>query len=407
MTIAFVGYLFIVASEYIGLGKYFPIITVLKFPLIVSGILGVYVLSVYKTQDFFSTRQTKLLIFFIFLTFLSLFHGFVRSYALEPLQQEIGYFILFVIGTALLNTKNRIYVFLVFFIFLHVSLVLLNISHLIQPERRGGFQAGYFMGDGNDFAWALVISLPFCLYLLTHAKSKLKLLLIPSIGIYLIGIIGTQSRGATLALAISFIYYFFFIIKTKIIGIFIIFTIICTVVVFAPKNYFQRMNTIQNYEQDGSATNRLKAWGHAFEMAIDNPLLGVGAGSFNSAYGRQYRNAEDPHRWISTHSIYFNVLAEYGFTGCVIFLLIIWSNFKNNLMSARAMNEKHKVSSINFQWPYFINMGLIAYFSAGMFLTGVNYPHLYILTTLTMSTSNMIQREIDSSNESDLKKGKI
>lgn len=398
MTIAFLGYLFIIASEYIGFGNYFPIISALKLPLISSAILVIYALYLHKINLVFSSRQGKLFLFFIFLTFLALFHGFVRSYALEPLQQQIGYFLLIVVGTALLDSIKRIYIFLAFFISLHVFLALVNINHLLQTERVGGFQAGYFMGDGNDFAWALVISLPFCLYLLTHAKNKFKLVLIPCICLYLAGIIGTQSRGATLALTASLLYYFFFIIKNKIGGIVLIFLMSCSVFILAPKNYFSRMATIQHYQEDSSAMNRLKAWGSAVEMALDNPLLGVGAGSFNSAYGRQYRKAEDPHRWISTHSIYFNVLGEYGFTGLVVFLFIIWSNLKNNRLSAIARKTTLKKSLVDFQWPYFINMGLIAYSTAGIFLTGVNYPHLYILTTLTLSTSNIIQREIVNSN---------
>lgn len=394
MTIAFLGYLFVIASEYIGFGNYLPIINVLKLPLISSAILVLYALYLHKVHIVLTSREGKLFIFFIFLTFSALFHGFVRSYALEPLQQQIGYFLLIVVGTALLDTMKKIYVFLGFFIFLHVVLVFVNLNHIAQPGRIVAFQAGYFMGDGNDFAWGLVSSLPFCLYLLTHAKNRFKLVLIPCICFYLVGIIGTQSRGATLALTVSLLYYFFFIIKNKIGGIFLILLLVCSVFIFAPKNYFSRMESIQHYQEDSSAMNRLKAWGSAVEMAIDNPLLGVGAGSFNSAYGRQYRKEDDPHRWISTHSIYFNVLAEYGFTGLAVLLLIIWNNIRKNKLSAIASSETSKQSSIDYQWPYFINMGLIAYSIAGMFLTGVNYPHLYILTTLTVTTSNLVQREI-------------
>ena len=400
MTIAFVGYLFVIASEYIGFGKYLPIINALKLPLISSAILVLYALYLHKIHIVLTSRQGKLFIFFIFLTFSALFHGFVRSYALEPLQQQIGYFLLIVVGTALLDTMKKIYVFLGFFIFLHVLLALVNMNHLVQPERIAGFQAGYFMGDGNDFAWGLVSSLPFCLYLLTHAKNKFKLVLIPCICFYLVGIIGTQSRGATLALTASLLYYFFFIIKNKIGGIVLILLLVCSVFIFAPENYFSRMGSIQHYQEDSSAMNRLKAWGSAVEMAIDNPFLGVGAGSFNSAYGRQYRTEEDPHRWISTHSIYFNVLGEYGFTGLVVFLFIIWTNLQNNRLSALTRKTSLNDSLLDFQWPLFINMGIIGYATAGMFLTGVDYTHLYILTTLTLSTSNIIHREIVDSNYS-------
>jgi hypothetical protein len=74
-------------------------------------------------------------------------------------------------------------------------------------------------------------------------------------------------------------------------------------------------------------------------MAFDYPL-GVGAGNFNSAYGRFYRGNIDPKawgaaRWISVHSIYFAVLAEYGFLGLFLWLFILWSIFRDILRLER------------------------------------------------------------------------
>ena len=82
----------------------------------------------------------------------------------------------------------------------------------------------------------------------------------------------------------------------------------------APSGYFGRMGTVADYEEDNSAQQRLQAWGAALRMALDHPL-GVGAGNFNSAYGRRYnpstvgegvsRVGWGNMRWISPHSIYF------------------------------------------------------------------------------------------------------
>ena len=68
------------------------------------------------------------------------------------------------------------------------------------------------------------------------------------------------------------------------------------------------------------ALARLEAWGAAIKMSIDYPL-GVGAGNFNSAFGRHYIDLSNSRvgwgaqRWISAHRIYFKVLGEFGVLG--------------------------------------------------------------------------------------------
>ena len=75
-------------------------------------------------------------------------------------------------------------------------------------------------------------------------------------------------------------------------------------------------------------------------MALDYPL-GVGANNFNSAYGRFYIPADTSgwaaNRWMSTHSCYFKVLAEYGYPGLILFLSILVTTFRDNVRSAQRL----------------------------------------------------------------------
>src|SRR5205823_103996 len=45
---------------------------------------------------------------------------------------------------------------------------------------------------------------------------------------------------------------------------------------FAPREWYERTDTIVNYEGDGSAMGRLMLWGVAFRYALDHPLIGGG-----------------------------------------------------------------------------------------------------------------------------------
>jgi len=211
----------------------------------------------------------------------------------------------------------------------------------------------------------------------------------------LIGIIGTQSRGATLALSAGMLYLWIMVAKQKALGLVYVAIIAGVVTFLAPQGYFQRMETITSYEQDSSAMGRLTAWGHATDMALDHPVLGVGAGSFNSAYGRFYRKPGDPVRWISTHSVYFKILAEYGFSGIFVYLMIIFHTLKLNRETRRIIDEAPGELSVPILWPDFLNMSIVGFSVAAMFLSGVNYPHLYLLVALAMATSRIVRREVE------------
>jgi ribosomal protein S28E/S33 len=180
----------------------------------------------------------------------------------------------------------------------------------------------------------------------------------------------------------------FFVImsRRRAIPIFAMLVVAAGLLIYAPSQYFARMETIQRYSDDSSASGRITAWKAATKMAIDHPL-GVGAGNFNTAYGRKYRAADAPSmRWISVHSIYFSVLGEYGVIGLIIILSIIFLNYRDNIRSShRNVSGNNPVKDANV-WPLYLNMALIAYAVCGMFLGGVGYPHLYILSALTVAT---------------------
>ena len=66
-----------------------------------------------------------------------------------------------------------------------------------------------------------------------------------------------------------------------------------------PEQWFGRMNTIETYEADTSAMERIEAWRDGYQYALHHPLLGVG-------WGWSYVKRD----W---HSSYIEILAEHGF----------------------------------------------------------------------------------------------
>jgi len=401
MNIAFMIFIGIIAMEYMGIDRhYVPALKALPVLALASLGLFVFVVVKYRFRDILEHKQTKLLIFFIFLTGLGTLHGLISSYALQFFIQQVGYFLLFVTAYYVIDDYRKIKLFMVAMVVFHAIMAIVN-QHLYFAEvREGIFKAGYFLGDGNDFAWSMAITSGFAIYLFIVEKSIVWKMLYGLLLLAIIyAILGTQSRGAALALGSAVFYYWLMVSKKKLLGFIVIAAAVTTALIYVPDHYTERLETISEYEQDGSAMGRIKAWGTAIEMAVDHPILGVGAGSFNSAYGRLYRKASDPVRWISTHSIYFKTLAEYGFIGVTIYVMMIYGSWKGNRRIALSLNRSLSKARVPVLLPEAINMSLIGFAVGGLFLGGINYPHLFLLIALTMRLQRLVKPEIDSDNK--------
>jgi len=398
MPVALAAFFFVIVHEYIGLAYRFPFLKAFPFALAIIFVLLIYVVNSHGLKEVFSHRQAVFIVCFIFLTVLAMMHGYIRTYATEPVKQEIGFFFLTIAGFYLLDSRDKLNKFAYIFVGIHVYLSLVNFEKFHGP-RVGYYTAGVFMGDGNDFAWSLCIAFPLALYLVTIQKSFIpRLMALGAAILILYGITGTQSRGATLALLSSGLFYWFFCSKKKAKSLLVIAIALFALLLVLPQNYFNRMETLENYEQDSSAMYRLKAWGAAIKMAVDHPLLGVGAGSFNSVYGRYYREEGGPVRWISTHSVYFKVLAEYSFLGLFIFISIIYHGLTETWRTRRLILDNPDSVTISSRWTEFLSMSLIAYAVAAVFLSGIDYPHIYVLTALTMATNRVVTLELKNNN---------
>jgi O-antigen ligase len=164
--------------------------------------------------------------------------------------------------------------------------------------------------------------------------------------------------------------------------------------VYAPDTYFDRMGTIRNYEEDGSAMGRIMAWKAGVRMFADNPLLGVSAGHFPIAFGTKYRPTDVGNMpWLTAHSMYFLVLGELALPGIVALLMLVFGNLRAN---TRTQQSLRRVVGSGPAGPaqtlpepermlYLLNASLIGFAIAGAFLSAAYYPHIFVLTALMIS----------------------
>ena len=87
-----------------------------------------------------------------------------------------------------------------------------------------------------------------------------------------------------------------------------------------PQKWWDRMATITAQEVDTSVQGRFNAWGMAWNLALDRPIVGGGFAIYEpDVFAKYAPNPVDIH---SAHSIYFQMLGEHGFVGLALFLLL-------------------------------------------------------------------------------------
>jgi probable O-glycosylation ligase (exosortase A-associated) len=284
-----------------------------------------------------------------------------------------------------IKTENEIMGVFVIIVIIHFVVILLN-PQVLDLDTREFVKAGYFLGDGNDFALSVCITLPMAIYIYTNTHNKLLKYFFGISSIFLtLSIIATQSRGGTLGLAAIIIYYFLES-KKKLKNVFYIG--ICTIILLMVGStiFFERMASIKNYKTDSTAQQRINAWKAGIRMAIDNPLFGIGPGGFGSAYGRDYRPKEFQSRrgglkWLNAHSIYFQLLGETGLPGFLLLLILIFGNLKKNKLIIRELKNSDEIKMKSLFIG--INASIIGFATAGAFLTAAYYPHLYVLVAIS------------------------
>jgi probable O-glycosylation ligase (exosortase A-associated) len=224
---------------------------------------------------------------------------------------------------------------------------------------------GTFIGGNNEIGLALNMVLPLLRYLQLQAQDqRIRIGLFVAIGLTVMAILGTQSRGAAVGLAVTGLWL---ILKSKrrgpILGLALLVAI--PAVIWMPETWHARMDTIDSYEQDGSALGRINAWWAAWYLAQDR-VVGAGMGALTTreimiAY------APNPLDYHDAHSIYFQVLADHGFIGLGLYLTLALTTIAT-LRSIVVRTRTDPRLAWMTDLAGMINVSLVAFAVAGAFL---------------------------------------
>lgn len=276
------------------------------------------------------------------------------------------------------------------------------IKYLLSTGDRLVEPPGFF-GDNNHFGLALLMALPALGYVGTYALMRIvRYVALAGLGLTLIAVIGTNSRGALAGLVVIGLIVLLQS-KRKAAALGLVGVVVAGLLYFTPAVWRQRMDTIGNAEHDNSFLNRVNSWKMNTLVALDRPLVG---GGFSAMEDSRVYDAYRPHfsslDFISTgepvgpiaaHSIYFQTLGDTGFIGLALFVGIILTAF-NNLRTIKRVAHGRADLIWAVDLANALRLTMVAYCVSGAALSMAYFELFYVFTTLISVLRKHVEAEI-------------
>ncbi|MBT4701307.1 MAG: putative O-glycosylation ligase, exosortase A system-associated [Rhodospirillaceae bacterium] len=248
-----------------------------------------------------------------------------------------------------------------------------------------------FVEDNNALAMATLMIVPLCIYLAkTVDKKWARQLLFVCAGLSIVSVIGSYSRGAFLSLIVLGGMLWWRSKKKFAIGI----AGVCVIAVgmtLLPQKYYDRINSLGEYEEDGSATGRLDIWAVAIDIVERRPITGGGFNVHNTDFA--YVNQRENFFWKSFHSIYFEVLAYHGYVGLLLFLALGIAAYRSCGWMRKRTKDRPDLYNEN-QLALFMQCCVIAYASAGAFQNLAHYDLYYGLLAIIIIARQLLEQKL-------------
>jgi probable O-glycosylation ligase (exosortase A-associated) len=322
------------------------------------------------------TRETVLLLVFILWMQLTTIFAFFPDPAWEAWGKVWKIMLMVYITLILINNRQKLD-WLVWVVVL--SLGLYGVKGGIFTITTGGAHhvqgpPASFISGNNELALALIMIIPLMRYLQLQTQSFwIRLGLSVSMFLTGVAVIGSQSRGALVGI-VAMTIFLALKSRNKIVTLLPILVVAGAVALIMPQEWHDRMSTITSKEHDSSVEGRFTAWKMAVNLSMDR-ITGGGFETFHPSIYHMYGEKSEKVSSTDAHSIYFEIIAEQGFIGFAMFMLLAWFTW-NTGSRIRKMAGQSRETRWSFDLASMLQVSLVGYASSGAFL-GLAYFDLY------------------------------
>lgn len=333
------------------------------------------------------TREMTVLLLLVFWWTCTTFFAFYPDLAWPQWEKVMKIMLMVFITPLVINDRHKlrllVWVIVLSLGFYGIKGGLFTIAHGGVYRVQG--PGGSFIGGNNELALALLMTIPLMRYLqLTEPRRWIRLALAAAMILTALAAIGSQSRGALVGAAVMGAV-FWWKSRNKFATALLVAAGAGLVALIMPQQWYERMETIQTYEEDASALGRINAWWTAYNVAKDR-VTGGGFEMFRAPTFALY--APEPDRVHDVHSVYFEQLGEHGFPGLALWLFLGFLTWRTgSWVIKRAKKDPEKKWAADLAAMAQVTM--LAYYAGGAFL-GLSYFDLYYHVLMLVILSKVI-----------------
>ena len=250
--------------------------------------------------------------------------------------------------------------------------------------------AGSFIADNNHFALATIITIPMLRFLQLQLEEGWKRHVMTVIMLLCVAAaVGSHSRGALLALMAMGGVFWLRSPRRGMVGMVMLFSI-PFILLMMPEEWWARMQTIGDYQEDTSAMGRIHAWLVAIEVAKDY-LFGAGMSYQHVVLFQMY--SDFSYGVIAAHSIYFQILGNHGFIGLFIYMMIWVTTYRYATWLRR-----NAIQNPETQWAAelgaMVQVSIVGFLVGGAFLSMPYFDLPYNLMVVVVLARCWVERQM-------------
>ncbi|NWO05217.1 MAG: O-antigen ligase family protein [Alteromonadaceae bacterium] len=248
--------------------------------------------------------------------------------------------------------------------------------------------------DANDTAAALVPAAVILMYYAWMGSWKMRALALFCGALIANGLVLINSRGSFLGVVVSLSIFLFFMLFSRYqrkgqraAAVLMMVVGLSGALYVTDDLFWQRMQTLQSEDQNVSGASRMSFWFVTFDMLDDHPM-GVGITGYQTLspiYMDEQTRGGPGLR--AVHSSWFQGLAELGWIGLGVFLLMLLSLYR---LSAKA--KRHVLDTDDIE-AYFkllaLECALLGYLAAGTFIDRFRAEILYWMILFLAAAINI------------------
>ena len=368
--------------EYTRVQTIYPQIDILPYGLL-AALLALLFLPVDKCREHPKLFLAYAVYGFMLLTFISMTYSIDSKLAAERGYIYLNWIIVFFATITLVTNERRF----VFFLLLYLLWNFKMSQHgAISWAQRGfGFAGwgvmgptGWFQNSGEyglQMAMICVISLCFYIGIKQYLSGWRKWLVLSLPITSFMSVLACSSRGDYLALIAGLLWVAFAAKGRRFATGFLVIIILGIGYWAMPSKMIDRFS-VAGDEDDYTSYTRETRWKAGYEIYQENPVIGVGTGSWLAYYIAHFPRETGREGWGLPHNSFIEVIGDHGSIGLIFIILIFGGMFLLNKRTREIAAQNNDLM------PFWLSRGFdaatVAFLIGGSFMSVFHYPYIWV-----------------------------